>query len=218
MTGTRRPVAILLALTLAVGAAPAWSAQLYRYENDEGVIVLSSTLPPRFATRGYTVIDERGRVLRVVPRQLTAQEVEAREVQRRAEEAERQASLERRRQDEELMRLYSSPEDVERAMERQIDTIQGAIDTVRANIQRLRTQKRNLESRAAERERAGESIPGSLIDGIRELDGQIADRQREIANREAEIEAVREDYAEDRARVRYLLGLDEEEPNGESAG
>lgn len=206
----------VLLLALVVGAAPCvQAAQLYRYENDEGVIVLSSTLPPRFATRGYTIIDERGRVLRVVPRQLTPEEIVAREAQRKVEEAERLAALERRRRDEELMRLYSSPEDVERAMGRQIASIQGAIDTVRSNIQRLRSQKRVLESRAADLERAGNPIPETLIEGIRDFDAQIAEKQREIDGRLAEIESTREAFAADEARVRYLLGITDEIGSGD---
>jgi len=196
-------------------AAPVPAAQeLYRYQNDEGVIVLSSTLPPRFATRGYTVIDTTGRVVRVVPRQLTPEEIAARDAQRKVEEAERLAALERRRKDEELLRLYSSPDDVERAMERQVATIQGSIDTMRANLARVRTQKRNLESQAADIERAGNPIPARIIDGLRDLEAQIAEREAEIAERQEDIEATRADFAADAQRVRYLLGLSDDDGSG----
>lgn len=200
-------VCLLAALALPEGAH---AAELFRYRNGNGVVVLANTIPAEYASQGYTVIDHRGRVIRVVPRQLTDEEIQARS---EAEAVEREAEAERlarRRQDEDLLRLYSTPDDVERALERKLASIEGAIDTVEANIQRLRTQKRNLQARAAEIERSGQPIPQQVISGIRSLDDQIAERQREIASREAEILATREDFAETRERLRYLLGLSDD--------
>ncbi|MEE4359885.1 MAG: DUF4124 domain-containing protein [Pseudomonadales bacterium] len=209
----RRPVrleTLLLPVLALLLGAPATAAELFRYENEDGIVVLSSSLPPQFATRGYTVIDERGRVVREVKRQLTPEEIRQREAARAAEEAERIAAEAQRARDEELVRLYGSPDDVTRAMERRVASIEGAIRTVESNIQRLRNQKRNLERRAADYERSGREIPEALIDNIRVLDEQVAERQEEIAQREREIEAARDEFARDRDRVRYLLGFPEE--------
>lgn len=201
-------VGLLAGLALLSGAA--YSAELFRYRNSAGVVVLANTIPAEYATQGYTVIDHRGRVIRVVPRQLSEEELEVRAQEEAAEREAEEARLARRRQDEELMRLYSTPEDVERAMARKVASIQGAIDTVNANIQRLLSQKRNLQTRAAEIERSGQPIPETVIAGMRSVDEQIAEREREIATREAEILATREDFAEDRERLRYLLGLSDD--------
>ena len=201
---------VLALLVLLAGAGvvvPAAAAELFRYRNSEGVLVLANTIPAEYAAQGYTVIDHRGRVLRVVPRQLSEEEIAAREEERAAEREAEAARRARRRQDEELLRLYSTPADVERALDRKLESIEGAIDTVEANIQRLRTQKRNLQARAADIERSGEPIPQRILSGIRSIDDQIAEKQREIESREAEVVATREDYAEDRERLRYLLGL-----------
>jgi chromosome segregation ATPase len=200
----------LCVLLLAFCALPLSAAELFRYRNSEGVVVLANTIPAQYATQGYTVLDHRGRVLRVVPRQLSASEIVERDAELAAEreaEAERMAQ---RQEDEELLRLYSTPDDVERALQRQLESIEGAIDTVEANIQRLGTQKRNLQVQAAEIERSGKPIPLRIISGLRSLDDQIAEKQREIEAREAEILATRQDYAADRERLRVLLGLSDD--------
>lgn len=160
---------------LGVFAAPGdgFAAELFRYRNSAGVVVLANTIPAEYAAQGYTVIDHRGRVIRVVPRQLSDEEIRARSEAEAAEREAQAARLARRRQDEELLRLYSTPDDVERALARKLASIEGAIDTVEANIQRLRTQKRNLQARAAEIERSGQPIPQQVISGIRSLDDQI---------------------------------------------
>ncbi|MEE4301485.1 MAG: DUF4124 domain-containing protein [Pseudomonadales bacterium] len=205
-----RAVVVPCLLGLSGVSVDGLAAELFRYRNSAGVVVLANTIPAEYATQGYTVIDHRGRVIRVVPRQLSEEEIQARAEAEAAEREAEEARLARRRQDEELMRLYSTPEDVERAMARKVASIQGAIDTVNANIQRLLSQKRGLQTRAAEIERSGRPIPQTVIDGIRSVEEQISEKQREIAAREAEILATREDFAEDRERLRYLLGPSDE--------
>lgn len=196
-----------LALMLLGTLLPAKAAQLFRYENDDGVVVLSSTLPPRHASRGYTILDQRGRVIREVPRQLTEAELQARREQEAAEERARRAREERARRDRDLVRLYSSPEDVTRAMDRRIESIEGVIATMRAGIHRQRERREELQARAADLERAGRPIPDTLIEEIEAIEANIADREEEIAGRRREIEEIRDSFARDRARLRFLLRL-----------
>ena len=206
--GLRRSATRSAMILLFAGFAPAiLAAELFRYRNSDGVVVLANTIPAEYARKGYTVIDHRGRVLRVVPRQLSAAELEARAEAEAAEQAAQAERLARRRADEELLRLYSTPEDVDRAMERKLASIEGAIDTVKANIQRLRTQKRNLQARAAEIERSGQGLPQNILSGIRSIDDQIAEKEREIEARQTEVLATRAEYEKDRDRLSYLLGL-----------
>ena len=206
--GLRRSVVESAIVLLLVGFAPAiLAAELFRYRNSDGVIVLANTIPAEYARNGYTVIDHRGRVLRVVPRQLSGAELEARAEAEAAEQAAHAERLAQRRADEELLRLYSTPEDVDRAMERKLASIEGAIDTVKANIQRLRTQKRNLQAQAAEIERSGQGLSQNILSGIRSIQDQIAEKEREIEARQMEVLATRAEYEKDRDRLSYLLGL-----------
>ena len=188
-TSRGRMVLPVLALVLLGCLPPVQAAQLFRYENDDGVVVLSSTLPPRYASRGYTILDHRGRVIREVPRQLTEAELQARREKEAAEEEARRAREERARRDRELVRLYSSPEDVTRAMDRRIESIEGAIATMRTGIHRQRERRDELQERAADLERAGRPIPEALVE---ELEA---------------IEEIRDSFARDRARLRFLLRL-----------
>ena len=203
----RRGRMVLPALMLLGTLLPAEAAQLFRYRNDDGVVVLSSTLPPRYATRGYTILDHRGQVIREVSRQLTEAEVRAREEQEAAEAEARRAREERARRDRELVRLYSSPDDVTRAMDRRIESIEGAVATMRTGIQRQRDRRSELRSRAADLERAGRPVPDVLIEEMESIEENIANREEEIAGRRQEIDAIRDSFARDRARLRFLLRL-----------
>lgn len=219
--GRPLPGMLLAAAILASGlghSLPATAAELFRYINDEGVVVISSNLPPRYASRGYTVIDSRGRVLREIPRQLSVEEVQARQAEELAREEERQAEERRRAQDAELLRLYSSPEEVTRARDRRIDSIESHIASVRASMARVRSQQSGLESQAAELERAGRPVPEHIVVAIQRSETQLEEREREIRQRQEEIERTRDSFDRDRARLARLLGVvDREEAEEDEA-
>ena len=145
------------------------------------------------------------------PRQLTPEEARQRDLELAQQAAQREAEEAQYRRDMELLRLYKSASDVERARDRRIATIESAIATTESNIQRLRTQQRNLETRAADAERAGVAVRPELIENLRIIEDQIEERQAEIANRRQQIAEITRDYAADTQRLRYLLGDDGED-------
>lgn len=198
---------VLIAAWALSGPADAQRAELYRYVNDDGVVVISSNIPPRYASRGYTVIDSRGRVVREVPRQLTADEVRIRQQQEAEREAQRRADEQRRAQDEELLRLYGGPDEVAQARDRRIESIRTNIAQLTAARDRLESQKRQLEAEAAELERAGRRVPEHMLTSLTRVNTQIEDRTEEIRVREEEIERTRENFDRDRDRVARLLGV-----------
>jgi len=200
-------VAGLMVVGALIPLAPsAVGAELFRFVDEEGVVVITSTLPPRYASRGYTVIDARGRVVREVPRELTPIEVKRREAEAelraaRQEEAERQ-----RLHDADLLRLYSSADEVELARDRRVENIRASIASIRSSEERLREQQANFEREAAGFERAGRRVPEDLIESLRRIDVQLEERSRQIEAREQEEQEMRETFDRDRDRVRRLLG------------
>ncbi|WP_439860484.1 DUF4124 domain-containing protein [Pseudomonas sp. MBLB4136] len=185
----------LLLLGLAQPLAVA-AAEFYRYVNDQGVTVLSRQgVPPEFIAKGYQVLNEQGRVIQVVPPAPSADE-------RRRLLAEKA----RAGSDAQLLRLYTSPEDVDRALERKLAELDALIGVARGNLQSARTQQGNLQSQAAEHERAGREVPEHLIT---QIDNQIAEQQRlkkDIARYQGARKQAQASFAADRARLSELLG------------
>lgn len=191
----RRKGVVLLLGWLLAGVALA-QGELYRYVNDQGVVVLDSQgVPPEYVAAGYQVLDVDGRVLRVVPPAPSAEEL------RQQAEAERQA-----RADAQLRQRYSSLEDLDRARRHQLRDLDAAIDMARSNLQGLDGQLQALERQAAERQRAGQALSASLEE---QISTQRALRQRsaaELQRREAQRQAVDAEFAAERRRLGELLG------------
>jgi hypothetical protein len=176
-------------------AADASGVRLYRYIDNRGVTVLDRQgVPPEYVGKGYEVLNSQGRVVQVVPPAPTAEQA------RQAEAEKAQADA-----DAQLLHLYSSLEDVDRAKARKLAELDALIGVAQGNLRGFVVQQRSLQSQAADLERAGRPVPKTLIDQLDDLRDQQQgvnlqiERYREL-RRQAEA-----DFARDRARVALLL-------------
>jgi hypothetical protein len=182
---------------LLIMLLPAWSgaSELYRYLSDKGVVVLDRQgVPPQYIGKGYDVLDDQGRLLRRIPPAPTAEERE------RINQAKAQANS-----DTQLLRLYSSVEDVDRARERKLGELDGAIAAARGNLQSLRTQQANFQGQAAELERAGQVVPESLVVQIGNIKAEQVSLLKDIARFEEVRKQADGGFSADRARLALLL-------------
>ena len=169
----------------------AMAIELYRYVNDKGVVVIDRQgVPPEHIHRGYEVLNEQGRVTRVVP---AAPPLEER--QRLLEEKNRAKS------DAQLLRLYGTPEDIERARARKLQELDGVISVARANLQSLRTQQANLQSQAADHERAGRAVPQHLLAQIDNLKAEQRRVRSDIQRFSDNRRQVDAEFLRDKARL-----------------
>ncbi|MFT0211959.1 DUF4124 domain-containing protein [Pseudomonas sp. F1_0610] len=135
-------------------------AEIYRYKDEKGLTVLNRQgVPSQYIGNGYDVLNEAGRVIRVVPRALTAEE--------RIEQERLQAQ---ETNDLQLIRLYPTVRDLERAKERKITDIDGQISTLKNNLLSVQSKRDSLQQRAAESERSGSRASQSMLNELAELD------------------------------------------------
>lgn len=197
-----------MAVLLMVSASTL-AANLYRYENDQGVMVINDTVPPEFVHKGYDIISPNGRLIERVPRALTPEELAAKS-------AEDRAALDRAKQaeaDKKLLTIFSSAADAERARDRKIEAIDVNINVTRGNILKLQGDFNTAQAQAAERERAGQKVPEYLVENMDSLRRQIESAEASIIEREMEKEVIRKEYQNDIERLRYLL-----EQRGQASG
>lgn len=191
---------------LAVWAASplVQAANFYRYTNDYGSIVVDFRVPAEYVNRGYEILNDDGMVIQVVPPALTSE-------QRNNEQARRKreldASLEQRRLqewDESLLRRYSTVEDIEAARDRALRDLKIRVSILKSNRRSLRQKIENAQARVAEAERVGGKPSSTDLDMIEETKREIDSTERAIADREAQIEAVRADFWADSQRFKQL--------------
>lgn len=172
------------------------ATEMYRYIDERGVTVIDRLgVPPEHVARGYEVLNEQGRVIRVVPPAPSAEER-----QRLAEEKAKASS------DAQLLRIYSEVSDVDRARDRKLAELDGAIRVAESNLQSLRTQQGSLQAKAAEFERAGRQVPEHLLVQIENLKTEQAGVEKDIVRYRETRVSEEAAFAADRARLLELRG------------
>ncbi|MEE3169763.1 MAG: DUF4124 domain-containing protein [Pseudomonadota bacterium] len=200
-------------LALALGLSAQAAANMYRYTDENGQVVISNTIPQEATKRGYDILGNNGRVIETIPPAPTEEEIAARE----AEKQRQKALAEQREQDRLLLKRFSHPDQAVKAMYRKIRELEGLIQLKRGNISVISSQLDAEQSRAADLERAGRDIPEATLEKIRRLEAQIRDIEREIAAQTQEIEALRDAFEADIERLEEIteqartLPLDPEE-------
>ena len=184
---------LLFGLLLPIVAG---ATELYRYTDDQGVTVLGRQgVPPEFIGRGYEVLNDQGRVIKVVPPAPGAEEM-----QRLLADKARASS------DAQLLRLYSTPEDIDRARDRKLAELDGLIGVARSNLQTARLQQDNLQSQAADHERAGRAVPEHLLAQIDNQKDEQLRQYKDIARYQEARKQAQASFAADRQRLGELLG------------
>jgi len=189
----RRAAASLVLLVLPLASQ---GAELYRYVDRNGTLVIDRQgVPPEYAGKGYDVLNEQGRVIRKVAQALPAEELE------RRERARQQALA-----DEQLRKLYSSVEDVDRAKARKLSELEGLMQIKKANLESARQVQTQLMEQAAVLQRNGQTLPADIQ---ARLDAAAADQVRLQADLDR-YETIRRKttaaFDSDRARMQELDG------------
>jgi len=169
----------------------------YRYTNENGVRVLEDRIPPRYVSQGYEVVTINGRVIREVPPAPSEEEAKRREEQQRAQR-------ERENANRELRRRYSTVNDIREAKRRNLAELQGNINILESNLANVRLQIRDLEQRAASRERSGQDVSGSTLDNLATLQTEVIELQMQIEQREQEYDEVDARFDRDIERFKQM--------------
>jgi len=206
MSAFNRSLCALLS-SVFVLAAPlvAYSTDLYRYTNNKGNMVVDYQVPPEYAAKGYEVLNEEGIVIKVVPRELTKEELEQqsiREMQAAAAAAEEERL---KKWDESLLLRYSTIEDIEAAQERALRDLRIRVSILKSNTRSLKQQVENYQSVAADIERSGGTVDVARLTTIEDLQSEIAATERSIVDRKREIQLVQESFEKDIGRFHMLL-------------
>jgi len=191
-------------LILALISPMAYAAKLYRFKVD-GRVIMKDHVPPEYAQMGYEVLNDQGLVVKQVQRAATAEELAAKEAQEAIKAARIERIRIRREADQALLRVYSKPEDVERARKRKVDNINGYISLQQRRIADLTEKLEKAQARAANYERSGQEIPVDKRLEIAQLQNQIRESHSNIKSRNVEKVESTKVYAEEYSRMMLLL-------------
>ncbi len=199
-----------LALCLVLPPAPVWAAQsggkwggkTYKWVDENGVTHYGDTVPPEYAVKSRTELNQQGVEVRQLPRQLNGEEAD--QAKRAAEEQARM-----RQHDSFLMTTYTSAKDIEQLRDERLALVNGQMELARGSIQSTNTRIATLETRmrhfkpwsdAANARRLPDQIAEEAVRTLEERNSlQVA-----LAAREKEKKEMRAQFDADLSRYRTL--------------
>ena len=191
--------ALLLCLTSLVEAKP-----LYRYRNAEGNVVVDYQVPSESIGGGYEVLNSDGMVIKVVPRALTPEERHLEDAENKREQASREEKERLREWDESLMLRYSTVDDIEDARRRALGELQIRMSILKGNRRSLKQKVEAYQTQAANMERSGMAVDVERLKAIEVLQSEIVSTERDIKDRQREIEELEAAFDADIERFDQL--------------
>ena len=183
---SRNFITVLILLILMTLEVQAQSGNLYRYKDDQGNEIIATQIPAEFVKNGYSIINDRGQVIREVSRTLTDAE---RESQAGTLEAARLAEEARIRQEEEdtlLLRLYRAPEEVTRRRDSLIEELDAQLSVLNALKGNAEEEVARMQGLIDQNEEAGREAPQNILGQFESANEEMERLGRQITRIENE--------------------------------
>jgi len=162
---------LLILAALALGASVAASAQnagsiRYKWYDGQGLMHYSDSLTAEAMKYGYDLVNDRGMVVRHVPRELNAEERAAAAKVAEAQAAKQRAAQEVANAEEQMLNAYPDEESYKISLQQTLDTIDQQIHTTQINLRSQEKALTDLLARAAEIENGKKPVPKFITDSI----------------------------------------------------
>jgi hypothetical protein len=195
-------VALLVASTgISLAQEPA-KGRSYKWTDDKGVTHYGDHIPPEYAKRERTVLNEQGVAVRKLDAEKSLEQL-------RADEAAAEAARKQRDHDNFLLTTYTSVRDIESlrdlrlqqiadqrlSMQNYIETLRGRLDALQARAQGFRPYNPSPNARR---------MPDPLAEDLVRTLNEVRRQETSVRGRLAEETALRSQFQADIDRFRAL--------------
>ncbi|HJR10660.1 MAG TPA: DUF4124 domain-containing protein [Rhodanobacteraceae bacterium] len=207
----RRIVLLLLpALLLAVSAVTPVraidnaTAVHYRWKDAAGVVHFSDTIPASALAGGYDVVNNDGRVVRHIARELTPAERKAAAAEAAREAAAKRAARQQSLEDTQMLSAYPTEKDLQQSQQAQLQQIQTDIATLETNLRSQEGTLTDLLAHAADLEHSGKPIPPVVNERIAEQRKNVNQERDALVQRHTDLAQAQTKFAVQLQRYRAL--------------
>jgi hypothetical protein len=170
--------------------AHAQSKTFFRYTNDQGGKVITDVIPRQYVSKGYELIDSKGKVIKVVLPELSAEE-------KARIDTEKTNTRRLAKWDKELLTRYSNTNDIKEAKARRLKDISNSIYSLRLTLKNISKTITSYQAEAAANERRGEDVPKETLSSIARLQKDRSFIQVEIDRKEQTKQQISDSYDND---------------------
>jgi Domain of unknown function (DUF4124) len=192
----------LACVGLARGATDNGSGVVYRWVDSAGVVHYGDRIPPQYAQKATTVLNDDG----VVIGQLSAEQSPSELAQ---SQREQRAQLEQKQRDTFLLTTYTSVADIEQLRDQRISQIRGQRAAAEQYVANLNGQLRALEARAMlykpyNPDPGAHRMPDDLVAQLVRTMNELRTQNAALAAKDRQEATIRSQFQADINRYREL--------------
>jgi hypothetical protein len=194
----------LILLPALLGCGEAFAERIYKWVDENGKIQYGDRVPPQYASKERSVIDDQGRTIKVYAAAKTPEEkAAAAAIAKKKAEQEKLAEQQAIR-DHSLLSTYSSEQDMMLARDGKVASVETLIQLTNSRIEAMQNRLTSLTEDAAEFERSGKKLPEGLVSQIKNIRDQIRQNEDFVKSKRIEKEQIAHRFDEDIKRYREL--------------
>ena len=186
-------------------------AKLYKWVDDNGTTHYGETIPPEYADKDATQLNDKGFVEKRIEK-LTPEEKHAKQGEDAKKNAEQQATLESKRRDTALLSTFSNEKEIDDARKRSTLQVEARIDSVKTMLDSAQATLAGHLKEKDDLTRQNKKIDPTLTDDIAEDQAKVDKLQMEQAQNEKELATVKAKFDADKLRYRELKGASPANP------
>lgn len=186
---------------------PVFAAKFKCWTNSDGVKECGTYVPAEYSQKRIETRGKGGRVVEVKERAKT--EAELAEIERLTElkKIEDAKIAEQKKQDEILLKTFSSERDINMLRDSKINVIEGILTVTNSNNKALTKKLEKLQKRAANSERRGKKPPQRVLDDIKAIESRLTKNKNSIKDKREEQKLIREKFAKDLKHFQELKNI-----------
>jgi len=164
----------------------------------------ADTIPASALAGGYDVVDNDGRVVRHVARELTPPERKAAAAEAAREAAAKRVAQRQSLEDTQMLSAYPTDKDLQRSQLAQLQQIQTDIAALQTNLRSQESTLTDLLAHAADLEHSGEPIPDEVNKRISEQRESVSQERNTLVRRRLDLGNAQTKFALQLQRYRAL--------------
>ncbi len=191
-----RVVALMVVLAATGAAQSGASGAIVCWKDKAGKTVgCGDKIPPEYQDNASNQLNQRGVTIKQNEAALTPEQKRALQAEAERKKVEDARKEELRRSDKALLDTFTTVQEIDLKLAREVQLIGASIETLRSNLQNNSERMADVNARAAQYTKSNRPVPVPLEDEIKRTANDRAKTEGQIAQKGKDIEALKLKYA-----------------------
>ena len=206
MTNYQRHICIslLILLPALLSGGEVLAERIFKWVDENGKIQYGDRVPPQYATKERSVIDDNGRTVKVYEAAKSPEEKAEAQALLKQQAEEKKITEQQAIRDHSLLSTYSSEEDMLLTRDSKVASVETLIQLTNSRLDSMQKRLNELTNDSAEFERSGKKPPEGLVNQINNIKEQIKHNEDFLKIKQNEKEEIGRKFDEDIKRYREL--------------